>query len=280
RPAKLQKVKAHIALHQVYGVDLNDTAVELAEISLWLDTMSTDLQAPWFGLRLKQGNSLLGAKRASYTRAQVSRKDYLKVAPTEHPLTSMVEAMNEQEQDDALLGRIHHFLLPGEGWGAAASVKEVKDLAGDNQKKLRDWQRAITNKLSTEQIDSLLRLANRIETLWPMALRRLQVAETEAKREIKYFGKKPSHETFEREVVTREDIEAKLSDPNGIYQRLKLVMDLWSSLWFWPVVPDGEEQPQPPSLDEWIATLQMILGAGQTMEHARKQAAGQGDLLS
>src|SRR5699024_7199108 len=136
RPAKLQKVKAHIALHQVYGVDLNDTAVELAEISLWLDTMSTDLQAPWFGLRLKQGNSLLGAKRASYTRAQVSRKDYLKVAPTEHPLTSMVEAMNEQEQDDALLGRIHHFLLPGEGWGAAASVKEVKDLAGDNQKKL------------------------------------------------------------------------------------------------------------------------------------------------
>ena len=38
-PAELQKVKAYLALHNVYGVDLNATAVELAEISLWLDTM-------------------------------------------------------------------------------------------------------------------------------------------------------------------------------------------------------------------------------------------------
>ena len=32
-------MKAYIALHQVYGVDLNATAVEFAEISLWLATM-------------------------------------------------------------------------------------------------------------------------------------------------------------------------------------------------------------------------------------------------
>ncbi|WP_216099679.1 DNA methyltransferase, partial [Curtobacterium sp. MMLR14_002] len=40
RPRQLQKIKAAIALHQVYGVDLNATAVEFAEITLWLDTMS------------------------------------------------------------------------------------------------------------------------------------------------------------------------------------------------------------------------------------------------
>ena len=38
-PRELQQVKAYLALHQTYGVDLNATAVELAEISLWLDTM-------------------------------------------------------------------------------------------------------------------------------------------------------------------------------------------------------------------------------------------------
>lgn len=54
---ELQKVKAYLALHQVYGVDLNATAVELAEISLWLDTMVAGLQAPWFGLHLRRGNS-------------------------------------------------------------------------------------------------------------------------------------------------------------------------------------------------------------------------------
>ena len=66
-------MKAYLALHQVYGVDLNATAVELAEISLWLDTMVEGLQAPWFGLHLRRGNSLIGARRAVY-RAQPGRR--------------------------------------------------------------------------------------------------------------------------------------------------------------------------------------------------------------
>lgn len=280
RSAELQKVKAHIALHQIYGVDLNDTAVELAEISLWLDTMSTDLQAPWFGLRLKQGNSLLGAKRASYTRSQTNRKEYLKVAPTEHSLTSMVETMDEERNDDSLLGRIHHFLLPGEGWGSAASVKEIKDLAGKNQKTLRNWQRDVTKKLNTEQVNDLLGLANRVETLWPIALRRLQIAEHEVQREIDFFGKPPSIEPDRSNSVSREGIENKLNNAEGIYQRLKLVMDLWSALWFWPVVPDEKDQPVPPSIAEWIETLEMLLGTGPTMTTARKQNSAQGDLLA
>ena len=39
-------MKAYLALHNCYGVDLNATAVELAEISLWLDTMHPGLRAP------------------------------------------------------------------------------------------------------------------------------------------------------------------------------------------------------------------------------------------
>ena len=33
---ELQKVKAYIATHNVYGVDLNPTAIELGKLSLWL----------------------------------------------------------------------------------------------------------------------------------------------------------------------------------------------------------------------------------------------------
>src|SRR5690606_32559365 len=77
-PQELQRVKAYIALHNVYGVDLNSTAVELAEISLWLDTMVAGLQAPWFGLHLRRGNSLIGARRATYARSEVENKSWLK----------------------------------------------------------------------------------------------------------------------------------------------------------------------------------------------------------
>ena len=71
-PRRLQEVKAYLARHNVYGVDRNATAVELAGITLWLDTMVDGLPAPRFGLRLRRGNSLVGARRAGYDRGQVT----------------------------------------------------------------------------------------------------------------------------------------------------------------------------------------------------------------
>ncbi|MBA2725263.1 MAG: hypothetical protein H0U53_04670, partial [Actinobacteria bacterium] len=83
---ELQKVKAHLALHQCYGVDLNATAVELAEVSLWLNSMYPGLRAPWFGLHLRRGNSLVGAHRAVYPRDRLAKGAWLKAAPLERKL--------------------------------------------------------------------------------------------------------------------------------------------------------------------------------------------------
>src|SRR4030095_12166629 len=82
---ELQKVKAYIALHNCYGVDLNRTAVELAEVSLWLNVMHAGLQAPWFGLPLRRGNSLIGAGRRYYTPDLLADKKWLATAPVDHP---------------------------------------------------------------------------------------------------------------------------------------------------------------------------------------------------
>ena len=76
--AELQKVKAHFALHQTYGVDLNATAVELAEVSLWLNAMYPGLKAPWFGLQLRQGNSLVGCRRATWKASQLGDQPWAK----------------------------------------------------------------------------------------------------------------------------------------------------------------------------------------------------------
>jgi predicted HTH domain antitoxin len=48
---ELQKVKAYIAANNVYGVDLNPVAVELAEVSLWLNTMHPGCPVPWFNIQ-------------------------------------------------------------------------------------------------------------------------------------------------------------------------------------------------------------------------------------
>jgi hypothetical protein len=269
-PAELQRVKASIALHQVYGVDLNATAVELAEISLWLDTMVSGLQAPWFGLHLRRGNSLIGARRAVYSRAQVNDKSWLKATPADVPLTGMVEEMANGTTARQTAGRIHHFLLPASGWGSAVESKEARELAPEAAGKLREWRRSVVAKPSRKQVDALVELAHRVEALWQLTLRRLQIAEQEARRNVSLWGRA---EREHASAVGREQIEATLGDPNSAYKRLRLIMDAWAALWFWPLTDTGGVAP--PSLDEWIEVCRALLGREP---EARRPTGSTGDL--
>lgn len=276
---ELQKVKAYIALHNVYGVDLNGTAVELAEISLWLDTMGKGLQAPWFGLHLKRGNSLIGARRAVYRRDQLAKKAWLTAVPADVPLapSDADRAAGRSSSLGDVGGRIHHFLLPAAGWGSAVEAKEAKELAPEALARLKAWRKTVLVKPSKKQADELVSLAHRVEALWDLAHQRLRIAEDQARRSIDVWG---ADGLPVGGAVTREQIETALADVRGAYRRLRLVMDAWCAMWFWPLtdavmrVPgdDGEEVlVEPPTLDEWIAGLRAVVGV-----HAEAGASGRG----
>lgn len=239
---ELQKVKAYFALHQVYGVDLNATAVELAEISLWLDTMVAGLGAPWFGLHLRRGNSLIGARRAVYPPALLAKKAWLKEVPKDVALGEQIGA------------GIHHFLLPAQGWGAVIDTPEAKTYAPDKRDDLRLWRNGIRATPNAGIKKRLAALAQRVETLWEFTLRRLNIAESEIRRDVQLWGQ-PSIDQPQT-VVTREQIEVVLRDDNGAYRRLRRVMDAWCALWSWPLTTDIE----PPDWDQWIGGLEAVLG--------------------
>ncbi|HEY5151295.1 MAG TPA: hypothetical protein VIJ23_16045 [Mycobacterium sp.] len=268
-PRELQRVKAYLALHNVYGVDLNATAVELAEISLWLDTMVAGLAAPWFGLRLRRGNSLIGARRAVCRRGQVADKSWLGAVPTDVPLASLAADVDADRDGDA--GGVHHFLLPAPGWGSSVEAKEATVLAPEATKSLKKWRGAIKAKPSKAQVDALVELSHRVEALWRISLQRLRIADSEARRAIPVWG----HDAPDASgTVQREEIERVLADPDGAYQRLRRVMDAWCALWFWPLTTpattvdtgDGPRHVEPPTLDQWIAGLQALLG--RSIEHS------------
>ena len=264
RPRELAKVKAYLALHQVYGVDLNATAVELAEVSLWLDTMVEGLAAPWFGLRLRRGNSLVGARRALYSTSQLKKRAWLSAAPVAEPLSQVATVLDDADAASRhriggaldVSESIHHFLLPAKGWGSAVEVpKQVRDLVDAGRlKALKTWRREITKAPNKTQTKRLTALARRVEVLWEMTLRRLRVAEAEASRRIGLWGREVQDDAGS--TVSREDIEAYLEAPGSAYRRLRLVMDAWCALWFWPLTTDVT----PPSLDEWLSTLEGLLG--------------------
>ncbi|AKK12014.1 hypothetical protein CUTER_10235 [Corynebacterium uterequi] len=185
---ELQKVKASIALHQVYGVDLNKTAVELAEISLWLNTMSSQLHAPWFGLHLRHGNSLIGASRSTVTAASLRKRDYLTQQPVHHPVTTVAAAVEEGTVDAAVLGRVHHFLVPSKGWGSPAESKDLKEIAPKAIGHMKAWRKEIRKGFSAADVTTLKDLATRVERLWQLALVRLRIAEDQASRRLDIFG--------------------------------------------------------------------------------------------
>lgn len=297
---ELQKVKAHFALHQVYGVDLNATAVELAEVSLWLNCMHPGLKAPWFGLHLRRGNSLIGARRATWRTAQLKGRVWARekasakaavVPPVDRPLDEPLEA-----------DEIHHFLLPGHGWGAVSGRKEAKELAPTAAKALGEWRKAILKAPSAGDAERLTALAAGVERLWAEATDMLTRLHERMHRPLGIYGTETEAAHPEDDRRTAEEL---LHNPDSALGRLRLVMDAWVALWFWPLDVDrdrgadlGEspaatvggdgaladaqgsrnvttdasaeseertEHPaawvRPPNWNEWLAVLEELIGA-------------------
>ncbi|MER6590363.1 class I SAM-dependent DNA methyltransferase [Micromonospora purpureochromogenes] len=237
---ELQRVKAYIALHNCYGVDLNRTAVELAEVSLWLNVMHAGLQAPWFGLHLQRGNSLIGGGRKLYDPKQLADKSWLTTAPQEKPF-------RDGPIDE---GSIHHFLLPAEGWGAVAGEKEARELAPTETERLKKWRTAMkrvpTAKGKNSQVKRLQALARRVEFLWDLVQKRLAISEREIRRDIKVWGADDLPPVTE--AVPREKILEDLTAPGTPYWRLETLMDVWCALWFWPLDKTGLLDGSDPAL--------------------------------
>lgn len=254
RQIELQKTKAYVALHNAYGVDLNATAVELAEVSLWLNTMHPGMRAPWFGLHLRRGNSLIGAGRKVYRGkdlhkgAWLARKDAL--SPDELPF----------RDGDLPEGAVHHFLLPAVGWGAVAAEPEAKKLAPDQASALAAWRKGIqkspkgtafaeredepaadrAKRYATWQkrnrdseAGRLQRLARTTEFLWRMVAKRLELSEDKIARRIDVWGADWLDQPDQ--AIDRQRVLDDLTATGTPYWRLKKVMDAWCALWFWPL---------------------------------------------
>lgn len=254
RPVELQKAKAYIALHNAYGVDLNATAVELAEVSLWLNSMHPGMRAPWFGLHLRRGNSLIGAGRKVYGADALPYAQWLSkkspLPPAELPF-----------RDGALPeGAVHHFLLPALGWGAVAGEPEAKKLAEEQAKALGQWrkgvQKAPKGKAFEERDDEpqekrqaryakwskaaakteqgrLQAVARRAEFLWSLVAKRLELSERKVSRRVDVWGAdwlEPAAEAADKQRILDD-----LTAAGTPYWRLKTVMDAWCALWFWPL---------------------------------------------
>lgn len=228
-----QKVKAWLADNTVYGVDLNPVAVELAEVSLWLNTMHRESIVPWFGNQLVCGNSLVGARRQYFRAGQLGKlKDaglWLDAVP------QRVKPGTVRPEDG-----VYHFLLPDRGMAEYAD-KVVKAMVPGEIKAIKEWKRAFTAPFTRQEQDALLRLSSTIDGLWEEHLRQRRHIEEQTEDATDIYGYpsfgelRQRHTTQEKDTILRRELYGDGRRNAGPYQRLKLVMDYWCALWYWPI---------------------------------------------
>src|SRR5690606_3681308 len=147
--AEKRRVKMYIADTNVFGVDLNPVAVELAEVSLWLNAIFKGGHVPWFGLQLVAGNSLVGARRDVFSTAQLSPGRGEKDMPERNWRCAVPRALSLSETPAAT--DFFHFLLPADGMGAVTD-KVVKALEPAAFERFRQWRKTFTAPLERSEI--------------------------------------------------------------------------------------------------------------------------------
>lgn len=250
--AELQKVKMYLADNNVYGIDLNPVAVELAEVSLWLNALSADRFVPWFGMQLYNGNSLIGARREVYKTSQTTAKNndsqqWLQTAP-------QAIAMSQPRR----AGQIWHFLLPAAGM-AHYKDKEVKSLYPEPFKQLGEWRKNFLKPLDADEQRRLEALSAKVEQLWQLHAAQQREIRQKTSDPYDIYGMPSTGRTqtsldYKDQVLDQELYARDLSNSSA-FGRLKLAMDYWCALWFWPIEQAGDL----PSREEWFFELESLL---------------------
>lgn len=243
-----QKVKAYLALHNAYGVDLNPMATELAQVSIWLNIIYPGMPAPWFNARLSVGNSLIGARRQVYSAEDVLSGEYSNKAPTPIPLS-----------EPRPKGSVYHWLLPDKGMAAFDTDKVIKELAPKEVQAIKEWRKGFIKKIGKEELKQLQALSDAADDLWQRHVRGRMTLLEETRTPIEVWGQpKPAAGNGQ---VSGMSVEAKqkrldhLNRSSSPFRRLKLAMDYWCALWFWPILEAGSL----PTRQDFLADMAALL---------------------
>lgn len=253
RSKELQKVKMYIADRNIYGVDLNPTAVELAEVSLWLNTIYEGSFVPWFGTQLVNGNSLIGAHRACYRveelQATTKKLRWHERAP-QH-LKFQERRMPKKQ--------IYHFLTGDPGM-ACYDDKVIKQMVPDALKKIKDWNKKFIQPYSDDEIATLQALSKKIDSLWSKQVKLRKEIDAETTDPLDIYGHCDEATATHRTIRRKDEIyhryyKSEEMKNAGPYARLRFAMDYWCALWFWPL----NKVDLLPTRSEFLADMNFIL---------------------
>ncbi len=263
---ELQRVKAYIATHNVYGVDLNPTAIELGKLSLWLNVIHKDMETPFFANRICVGNAVIGAWLKVYSKEEfygISERYGAKLKPNKwwekapHKVKFFSNRVNRSVND------VYHFLLLDANMLGVRSIKEQKQANPAAEKRMAAILKNWTEPIGAYEFQTLQRLSAKIDMLLKDYFTdQISIEKhTNNRREIwdgiehsgtgSLFKQEEQAESYAR----KQQLFDTRYGHNNAYRKLKLAMDYWCSLWFW----EYKDADSLPTREEYWADIEALL---------------------
>ena len=277
---ELQKVKAYIATHNVYGVDLNPTAIELGKLSLWLNVIHKDMETPFFANRLAVGNAVIGAWLKVYSKQDVYAiierqgakpkvNKWWERAP--HKVKFFSNRVNRS------VNEVYHFLLPDANMLGVRSIKEQKKAHANEDKRmtaiLKDW----TAPIVADDFKTLQRISAKIDVLLKEYFTdQISIDKyTNNRRDIwDGIDHSASDSLFKAEeqadsYARKQQLFDTRYRHDNAYRKLKLAMDYWCALWFW----EYDDAACLPTRQEFWGDIEALLDVDNALLDTRTRQA-------
>lgn len=252
-----QRVRAYIADRNCFGVDLNPIAVELGAISLWLNSLHGSEFSPWFGDQLHAGNSLIGARRASYPPALLTSKKREDLW-----LTAKPEEIGWRRRLPE--NHVWQWLLPAKDMANFDKDKSIAPFAGDAQNRIKAWRKGgFFKKLEPHEVRLTQQLSRVAEALFDRVAEDLARTRAAVTDEITLWPDRVMPGNKQMDFHDKERLKARLIGEDHAtntlpYKRLKTAMDAWCALWLWPL----DKAHLLPSRQEFLEGMRLLLDGG------------------
>lgn len=292
---ELQKVKAYIAANNVYGVDLNPTAVELGKLSLWLNCMHRNMETPFFAHRLGVGNAVVGCWLKVYD-ADAIIAEYPKEGTTKQRNTLVPKAWWVKEPKRIKWDKkgnltrkpnqFYHFLLPDDNMLASAQIGLIKEDLSDLEKKaITERKKEFKQPLTSLECKRLEKLCKVIDTLLEEHYKQIKIIIEDTTSAYAIYGQNAPQIAI-KGYDEKERLAESRNARSAPFYKLRMVMDYWCSLWFW----DARNAADFPNRNEWYNEIENILGidlsglpenagAPEILANIKKNAANQWTLF-
>ena len=252
-----QKVKAFIATKNIYGVDLNPTAIELGKLALWLNVMHKDMETPFFAHRLALGNAVIGAWLKAYNTDELFKKSGMKLLSTAwwEKAPHLLHIRRDSGKIIRKQNEIYHFLIPDKNMLAALQIKEEKALYPEAARRMQNCVKDWTKPISGNDILILKKISGKIDKLIAEYIAEQVKIDKLTANNYEVWGHRNYYNSALFKYTDKELLANSRNKQKSAYHKLVTVMNYWCALWFW----EYKDADKIPTREEFWSDIENIL---------------------